>query len=162
MYKRLVLLAAASAVLIMPAVARAAPAPTSPVPFKVTFSGTATTLLISSNFKGKGTATYMGPVTTDGHADVTGIDNSKCIAGVANANRETFADLNGNSLTITSQDVACLTGPGQFHGTGNWVVTGGTGLFHDATGQGWLDGHSDFVAGTFAATVSGNLVLSLK
>jgi hypothetical protein len=128
----------------------------------VAFSGTATTLGISSDFTGKGTATYMGSVSTDGHADVTGIDNSKCVGGVANVNRETFADVNGNSLTVTSQDVACLTGLGQFHGTGHWVVTGGTGLFRGATGQGWFDGHSDFVAGTFAATVSGTVALSLN
>lgn len=157
MHKILISLAAAGAMAIIPLAGHAATLPTRPAPFKVTWSGTAVTLGTSSYFVGKGTASYVGTVTSNGRADVTGVDNSTCIGGVANVNQETFTDLKDDSLTITSQDVACPTGAAQFHGRGHWVITGGSGIFTGATGSGLFDGHSDFVAGTFAATLSGTI-----
>ena len=97
----------------------------------------------------------MGRIVTVGHALVTGFDNTNCAGGVANTNVETLTAANGDTLTITSADVACPTGPGEYHGTGHWVVTGGTGRFSDARGDGSLDGISDFGAGTFVVCLTG-------
>ena len=97
------------------------------VPFTARFSGSAElTSQTTTSFAGAGIATQMGTVSTEGHADLTGSDSS-CPGGVANVNVETLTAANGDKLTITSQDVACPTGPGQYHGTGHWTVTGGTG-----------------------------------
>jgi hypothetical protein len=111
-----------------------------------------------SFFTGKGFATLLGAFTSTGQATVTGVDNTTCVGGVANTNVETLTNAHGDSVTVSSQDVACPTGPGQFHGSGHWTVTAGTGRFRNATGSGSFDGHSDFVAGTFAATMTGTIV----
>ena len=139
-----------------------ASAATHPLPFGATFSGTATlTSQTTASFAGTGTATQMGRVTTVGNAVVTGFTNTICPGGVANTNvnTETLTAANGDTLTIASDDEGCPTGPGQYHGTGHWNVTGGTGLFSGATGDGSFDGHSDFGAGIFAIDLTGTLVL---
>ena len=100
----------------------------------------------------------MGHITNVGTAVITGPDSS-CPGGVANVNTETFTNNDDDTLTIVSQDVACPEGPAKYHGTGNWTVTGGSGRFSGAAGQGSFDGHSDFSAGTFAVTLTGLLGL---
>jgi hypothetical protein len=138
----------------------AASAQTYPLPFNATFSGAAAfTSPTTTSFSGAGYATHMGQILTIGHALITGSDNTNCAGGIANTNTETFTAANGDTLTITSADVACPTGPGQYHGTGHWVVTGGTGRFSDASGDGSFDGNSDFGAGTFAIHLTGSVVV---
>jgi hypothetical protein len=56
---------------------------------------------------------------------------------------------------VTSVDVGCLISPGLYHGTGTWTVTGGTGRFSGATGQGTLDGTSDVNQGKFSIRLTG-------
>src|SRR5947199_206208 len=75
----------------------------------------------SVSFVGAGTATHLGHVTTVGAVVFTGAD-STCPGRIANVNTETLTDDDGDTLTITSQDVGCPIGPGQFHGTGEWTV----------------------------------------
>lgn len=134
-----------------------ASAASSQVPFKATFSGSAQILdPTTSGFAGAGTATHMGTIATEGRAYISGSDGS-CPGGVANLNAESLTAANGDLLTISSQDVACPTGPGQYHGTGHWTVTGGTGRFSTATGQGTYDGSADFNAGTFTIDLTGTL-----
>jgi hypothetical protein len=135
-----------------------ATAGTGPNSFKATFSGSATLASqASATYAGSGSATRTGRITTNGNAVVTGPDDS-CPGGNDNVNTETLTDNDGDTLTITSQDVGCPTGPYQYHGTGHWTVTEGTGRFQGATGQGSLDGHADFAAGTFDITLTGTLV----
>jgi hypothetical protein len=62
-------------------------------------------------------------------------------------------------LSITSLDVGCPSGVLAFNGTGTWTVTGGTGQFAHATGSGSVNGHADFVAGTFTMNITGTLTL---
>jgi hypothetical protein len=127
--------------------------------FKATFAGSAGfSSETTTAFSGSGSATLMGRIVSVGNALITGPDSS-CPGGIANVNTETFTDNDGDTLTITSQDVACPEGPGKYHGTGHWTVTGATGRFSGTSGAGSFDGHSDFNAGTFTATVTGNLVL---
>lgn len=125
--------------------------------FKVTLSGTATlTGETTVSFSGSGTGTRMGHTTNDGSVVLTGPDSSRP-NGVANVNREKLTNNDGDTLTIMSQDVSCPIGSGQYHGTGQWIVTGGTGRFEGATGQGSLDGSADFNAGTFTIHLIGTL-----
>jgi hypothetical protein len=127
------------------------------VPFTASFSWSGAFLNpTTTTFAGTGRASHLGRITTSGYADITGSDSS-CPGGVANVNTETLTAANGDTLTIVSDDVACPTGPNQYHGTGHWTVAGGTGRFDDATGSGSFDGHSDFGAGTFAATMTGRI-----
>ena len=137
--------------------ASAASAASSQVPFKATFSGRAEILdSTTSGFAGTGTATHMGRIETEGRAYISGLDSS-CPGGVANLNVETLTAANGDTLTISSQDVVCPTAPGRYHGTGRWTVTGGTGRFSETTGQGSYDGSADFNAGTFVIDLTGVL-----
>jgi len=127
------------------------------VPFSGTYSGTATFGPNGPTFNGAGIATQLGSGTSHGYSVITGIDNSRCLGGVANVNYETLTAANGDLLYIASDDVACPTGPNMYHGTGSWVVTGGTGRFSGATGQGSLDGHSDFNQGRFTISLTGTI-----
>jgi hypothetical protein len=130
------------------------------VPFNASFSGgAAITSPSTSAFTGSGHATLMGRTTSAGHADFLPPEDSHCQGGVPNTNYETLTAVNGDTLSIVSDDVACPTGAWRFHGSGHWHVSGGTGRFANTTGEGTFDGHSDFTAGTFAATVSGKIVL---
>jgi hypothetical protein len=141
--------------------AASASAASSPIPFTASFSGSAAiTSPTTTSFSGTGTATQMGRIASQGHVDITGSDPS-CPGGVANVNTETLTAANGDRLTITSQDVACPTGPGEYHGTGHWTVTSGTGRFSNATGQGSYDGTADFNAGTFVINLTGAIALRL-
>jgi hypothetical protein len=125
--------------------------------FHVSLSGTATATSQSTIlWAGSGTATRMGHVTNQGNVVLLGPDSS-CPNGIANVNTETLTTSDGDALTISSTDVACPVGPGQFHGTGQWHVTGGTGRFSGATGSGSADGGADFNAGTFTLTLTGTL-----
>ena len=47
--------------------------------------------------------------------------------------------------------------PGQFQGNGHWVVTGGTGRFSAAAGQGSYEGFVDFSASTFNISFTGDI-----
>jgi hypothetical protein len=129
------------------------------LPFQASYSGSAAmTSPTTVSFNGSGNATHMGRITNVGTIDLTGPDGS-CSGGIANVNTETLTDNHGDTLTIVSQDVSCPTGSGQFQGTGQWTVTGGTGRFAGATGQGSADGGADFNAGTFTMSLDGTVTL---
>lgn len=130
-----------------------------PSSFKVTLSGSASTNWTTTSwFSGGGTASRLGRVSNQGHADILGYATT-CAGGFVNVNTETFTDLDdtGDTLTISSADVACPVGPGQFDGTGQWVVVGGTGRYTGASGGGSFAGFADFFAGTFSFTFVGTL-----
>ena len=125
-------------------------------PLTVTFAGHVEMPVFGAPvFAGGGQATHMGRVATDGYAFITGPDETTCPGGLANVHVETLTAAAGDTLTITSLDVACPVGPAQFDGTGHWTVTGGTGRFENANGAGTFDGTLDFAAGTFSITLKG-------
>jgi hypothetical protein len=129
------------------------------VPFTATLAGNvAMTSQTSVSFNGAGTATHMGRITNVGSVVITGTDPS-CPNSLANVNTETLTTQAGDTLTIVSQDVACPTGPGIVRGIGQWRVTGGTGRFVGATGQGTSGGGADFNAGTFTMNLNGTIAL---
>src|SRR4051794_36787245 len=137
--------------------ASAASAANVQVPFHASYSGRAdftsdTTVL----FQGTGIATHLGRSTNEGHILITG-PGSGCPGGLANTNIETLTAANGDVLTLTSYDVACPIGQLVFQGTGHWIVTGGTGRFSGATGQGTIDGGSDFNQHQFHIELTGTI-----
>jgi hypothetical protein len=126
-------------------------------PFRGSYSGTAAfTSATTITFSGTGIATHLGNGANEGHVVVTGPESS-CPGGIANINYETLTAANGDTLLLTSYDVACPISPGVLHGTGHWVVTGGTGRFSGASGQGTIDGHADFNQGVFSFQFTGTL-----
>jgi len=81
-----------------------------------------------------------------------------CPGGFANKNVETLTAANGDKLMLTGpHDVGCPIRPGVVHGTGDWTVTGGTGRFAGATGQGTFDGGANFNTGTFSFQLTGTI-----
>lgn len=107
-------------------------------------------------FNGTGVSSHLGRGANQGTAVITGPD-STIPAGVDNTNTETFTAANGDTLTLTSQDVAVPVAPGVTHGTGSWKVTAGTGRFFNASGEGTLDGYADFNQGVFHFRLDGTI-----
>jgi hypothetical protein len=132
-------------------------ASTQQVPFTGTYSGTgAFTSATTITFNGTGIATQLGRGANEGQVVLTGPDSS-CPGGIANTHYETLTAANGDVLMTTSYDVACPTSPNVFHGTGHWVVSGGTGRFSGASGQGTIEGHADFNQGVFSFQLTGTI-----
>lgn len=137
--------------------ARLAAASGGQVPFHGSYSGMAVlTSPTTATFRGKGIATYLGSSTNEASIVVTG-PYSSCPGGLASDHDETLTAANGDTLMLISYDNACPTSPGIFHGIGHWVVTGGTGRFSGATGQGSFDGDSDFNQGVFSIHLTGSI-----
>lgn len=108
-------------------------------------------------FDGSGSSNLLGAVHNSGAADITGVSISPCIGGLVNTNVETYTTSSGDTLTLTSQDVACPAGLLALRGTGYWRVTGATGSLVGVTGSGTIAGGGSFVTSTFAFTVAGTL-----
>jgi len=129
------------------------------VPFRASYSGTATfnSAAGTALFTGTGTASHLGRSTNVNNITVLGPDTS-CPGGFANKNVETLTAANGDMLMLTGpHDVGCPTRPGVVHGTGDWTVTGGTGRFAGATGQGTFVGGANFNKGTFSFQLTGTI-----
>jgi hypothetical protein len=108
-------------------------------------------------FDGSGSSNLLGDVQSHGRADITGVSLSPCLGGLVNTNVETYTTSSGDTLTLTSQDVACTVGLLKLHGIGSWTVTGATGTLAGITGSGTIEGGGDFLASKFAFTVQGTL-----
>jgi hypothetical protein len=144
-------------IVAMPTVASAAP---TGAPFVASYAGSATfTNAGTGQFSGTGTARLLGASTNSGELVFRGPDTS-CPGGLANTNTETLTASNDDILVLTMHDFACPIGTNVFHGTGHWEVTGGTGRFLGATGQGTVEGGADFNVGKFAFTLIGRIVLA--
>jgi hypothetical protein len=127
------------------------------VPFIAFYSGTAVlTSPTTATFSGKGIATHLGSSTNEASIVVTG-PYSSCPGGLASDHYETLTAANGDTLMLISYDNACPTSPGIFDGIGHWVVTGGTGRFRAASGQGIFHGYSDFNQGVFNIQLTGTI-----
>ena len=125
------------------------------VPVQGSYSGTAAfTSATTVAFQGTGISSHLGRGTNQGGLVVTGLDNT-CPGGLANVNTETLTAANGDTITLSSHDVACPVAPGVYEGSGHFTVTGGTGRFRDATGQGTLLGHVNLNQGVFSFQFSG-------
>ena len=108
-------------------------------------------------FDGSGTSDPMGAITEHSVATVDGLGFG-CLLGLANTHVLTLTAADG-TLTLTSKDVGCPTGVGSFHGTGVYTVTGGTGRYAGAQGDGTLVGGADVLTSTSAITADGTMTL---
>lgn len=134
------------------------------VSFNATYSGKATAdfSIGSVTFNGTGIATHLGFSTNEGHIQITGqIPNANCYGGfeLPNIHNETLTAANGDTLLLTLTDVACPISPLVFHGTGSWIVAGGTGRFNGVTGKGIANGIVDFNRSVFYLKLTGNISL---
>jgi hypothetical protein len=128
-------------------------------PFQAYYSGSLElTAPTTFTLRGAGTATGMGPITSAGRIQMTGVDTS-CIGGITNVNTETLTSASG-TLSIRSLDVACPIGLVRFAGTGNWRVVGGTGRFAGATGGGLTEGQGYLLASRFVNKLTGAIALA--
>src|SRR5262245_35734797 len=111
--------AVASAALVMGTLAMGATAgaTSAATPIKAEATGTigfTDATMTALAWSGSGMATQMGPVTITGGVAITGPGDT-CPGGLANVNTFTMTAANGDTLTLSSVDVACPTGPYQFH-----------------------------------------------
>jgi len=109
---------------------------------------------------GTGKASRLGNSTNKGYVAVTGPATSCPDTGFAVENDEILTSVqSGDQIMITVRDESCPIAPGRavFHGSGAYVVTGGTGRFVGATGQGTFDGTGDFEQGLFSFTLNGTI-----
>ena len=130
------------------------------VPFQAQLSGTAAfTSPTTVEFHGGGQAQYLGHFASIGVAilDPPTTTCSGGVPGIPNVHTETLTAADGSQLVIRMVNLACPTGPFTFHGTGHWTVVGGTGRFDGVTGEGAIEGDSDFESNTFALTLTGTL-----
>jgi len=159
---RLVLLVTGTAAAALPALTPARAANPG-VPFTARLSGTATYANSTTvQFTGEGIATSVGRVTDRGVA-VFGAPEGSCpggVPGLPNDHTETLMAQNGDTLVLQLKNFACPTAPSSLHGTGTWIVVGGTGRFDGATGGGTCDGTADFATNTFEGTIDGRLSLA--
>ncbi len=109
-------------------------------------------------WSGTGTGLQLGSATGSGSIALTGPDDG-CPGGIANVHTATLTAASGDTLTLTSADVACPVSPYEFHGSGHWTVTAGTGRFAGVTGSGSIIGHGNFATGVFTVSWTGSLTL---
>jgi hypothetical protein len=110
------------------------------------------------DLSGTGTASYLGASTNSGHIAVIGPPSNGCANGFRVRNDEVLTSTDdGDQVTLTVLDDSCPISPGVYHGVGTYVVTGGTGRFVGASGQGTFDGHGDFNQGTFTFSMKGTI-----
>jgi hypothetical protein len=130
----------------------------SQIPFKGQFAGSftlpdQTDILLA----GTGIATSLGQATSTGHIVIVG--PSTCANGFAVQDTETLtATDEGDTITFSISSQACPTAtPGVYEIKTPYTVTGGTGRFAGATGQGTADCFGNFNNDTFHFTMQGTI-----
>ena len=126
------------------------------VPFEGTFSGPiAFTSQTTLEYSGSGIVTHMGLSAISGHIDILGPGSSP--GGFDVEEHVLIWAANGDRLDVVTREDVSPVEPGILHGVGTYEITGGTGRFHGATGQGTADGHGDFNQGRFKLVLSGTI-----
>jgi hypothetical protein len=117
------------------------------VPFKAVYSGTFIPTDTGFNVSGAGHATKLGSSTNQGTVVMLSQPNESCpTTGFVVTNDETLIAANGDQVTLTILDKRCPVAgePGIYDGVSTYHITGGSGRFADATGEGTFDGRGDF------------------
>jgi hypothetical protein len=126
-------------------------------PFKADYTSTITfTSPSTATLAGEGTATHMGHALTTGSLAQVGAATS-CADGFLAELQDTLTAANGDQVTIVINLEACPIAPGIYQGAGTYFVTGGTGRFVGATGEGVFSGIGDFNTGTVACRLEGTI-----
>ena len=130
----------------------------------------------STPFNGSGSGTFTDTslttvlITGTGYYDHLGLTNllfpstitgRAACGGFTATEKDNYTGASGDSVYLTVHDTICPTStPGAFHLSGNFIVTGGTGRFVDASGSGTVSASVTFTSatsGTFAGTQSGTI-----
>lgn len=126
------------------------------VPFEASVEGTVSPVSEDTfSLAATGIARHMGLVDYEGHVQITSEDPDTGV--ITNVLTETLTAANGDTLTIECEQIAVPVGPGQYQGTDQWTVTGGTGRFSGATGSGTGDTYVDLNSGSFSKELSGSI-----
>jgi hypothetical protein len=135
-----------------------------PVPFSATVSGSSQLNLpdFSATYSGSGTGTHLGASQVLGSAAVIPVSSTCVIA----EEQVTLTAANGDQLSVAFADMPCSTAaaPAVYDGGGTYTITGGTGRFAGARGNGNVVSHRDFTRGfangTFTLALSGAIAYS--
>jgi hypothetical protein len=128
------------------------------VPFVAGYAGSFTWVDSSHvQLAGLGSASYLGLSTNSGSVAMLG--PASCAGGFKIHDSETLTSTsNGQQVTFTVDDEACPTAtPNVYHQHGTYVVTGGTGAYAGASGQGTFDCYGDFGHLTYFFTLVGTI-----
>jgi hypothetical protein len=136
------------ALLALPTFAGMQPASAAtPAPFRASFAGTFTPTDTGFSVGGQGRATLLGKSTNQGTVVMQSQPNPACpTTGFVVTNDEILTAANGDQVTLSILDMPCPVpdSPGFYDGVSTYHVTGGTGRFAGASGQGTFDGRGDF------------------
>ena len=141
---------------------RAASAAT-PHPFKAVYTGTFTQTSTGFSIVGAGHATALGRSTNQGTVVFQSQPNPACpTTGFVVTNDEVITAANGDQVTLSILDKPCPVAgePGIYDGVSTYRITGGTGRFAGASGEGYFDGRGDFTDPndlTFTYTFDGTI-----
>jgi hypothetical protein len=131
----------------------------SQVPFRGQFAGSFTFVDASHlQLAGTGTASFLGRATSSGAIAFLG-PAATCAGGFAIHDDETLTSTDdGETVTFSVDSQACPTAtPGVYEINTAYTVTGGTGRFAGATGQGTADCFGNFNNDTFHFTMQGTI-----
>jgi hypothetical protein len=129
------------------------------VPFKGQFSGSFTFTDSSDlNLVGTGNASFLGRSTSNGHIAFLSTP-ATCTGGFAIHDDETLMSTDdGDQVSFSIDNQACPTAtPGIYEILTRYNVTGGTGRFAGASGQGTADCFGNFNNDTFNFTLTGTI-----
>jgi hypothetical protein len=135
-----------------------------PVPFSATLSGITHLNLaaFSETYGGSGTGTAVGASQVHGGAVVFPVSPTCFVA----SERVTIIAANGDQLSLSFEDLSCNTAaaPFVYDVVSSYRVSGGTGRFAGARGNGSVVSHRDFTTGfatgTYTLTFSGAIAYS--
>jgi hypothetical protein len=128
-----------------------------PVPFKLGDSGNlAFTSSSSANLVGTGIASHGGKGVSSGVINITG--PASCSGGMSAKIEGAFTAADGSQIRYTVYQELCPTAAaGVFAGVGSYTITGGTGRFAKATGNGGFNGLGDFVGAKYQCSLDGTI-----
>ena len=126
------------------------------VPFKARLSGTSVFTFLSQTevleeFSGRGEATHLGRFTAEQQHTIN-LATTEVLGGIF-----TFTAANGDTVTGSYSGQGETLPSGLIRFTGTFTITGGTGRFLEATGEGDMVGLID--ASDFPAAGMADLVL---
>ena len=132
-------------------------------PFKAFYSGSFTPTSTGFSVVGTGRATTLGHSKNQGAVVMQAQVNPSCpTTGFVVTNDEILTAANGDQVTLAILDKPCPVAgePGIYDGIATYQITGGTGRFAGASGEGTFDGRGDFTDPnnlTFTYTFNGTI-----
>jgi hypothetical protein len=132
-------------------------------PFKGVYTGSFVPTDTGFSVGGSGRATTLGNSDNQGTVVIRAQPNPTCpTTGFVVTNDEVLTAANGDRIALSILDMPCPVAdePGIYDGVSTYHITGGTGRFAGATGEGTFDGRGDFTDPyhlTFTYTFDGTI-----